>query len=129
MPRIWKYRGREVSPAQLRLGTSASTSSRCCCPALRRVAASRTDTLAGTSISADGRYVPVTTTSLSGDPTSGDGSAETARAVAETNTKRNETRNVLRKLPAPYAGTNRIRFNGFAGSTGISGPAGPPQGL
>src|SRR5260221_6031446 len=25
--------------------------------------------------------------------------------------------------PAPYAGTNRIRFNGFAGQPGISGPA------
>src|SRR3569832_1015032 len=127
MPRIWKYRGRDVSPAQLRLGTSASTSSRCCCPASRRGVASRTDTLAGTSISAAGRYVPVTTTSLSEDPTSGDGSAQTARAAAATNS--NETRNELRKTPAPYAGTNRIRFNGFAGSTDVSGPAGPPQGL
>src|SRR3569833_1816092 len=129
MPRIWKYRGRDVSPAQFRLGTSASTSSRCCCPASRRVAASRTDTLAGTSISAAGRYVPVTTTSLSEDPTSGDGSEQTARAAAVTKTNSNETRNELRKTPAPYAGTYRIRFNGFAGSTVDTKTAGPPQGL
>ena len=25
--------------------------------------------------------------------------------------------------PAPYAGISRIRFNGFAGRSGISGPA------
>src|SRR5690242_9853498 len=114
---------------------SASTSSRCAWPASRRVVASRTETLAGTSISADGRYVPVMTTSLSAGPTSasgdaapGDAASEDAHA-AETNTNRNGTRNRLRKLPAPYAGTNRIRFNGFAGSTDVSGPAGPPQGL
>ena len=39
MPRIWKYRGSEVSPAQLRFGTSAKTSSKFCCPASCSVAA------------------------------------------------------------------------------------------
>src|SRR5262249_37936712 len=99
------------------------TSSRCSCPASRKVVASSTDTLIGTSASAAGLKVPVMMTSSSGDSDSGD--------IERTGyaTDSNETQTRDRKLPAPYAGTNRIRFNGFAGITGISGPAGPPQGL
>ena len=47
MPRIWKKRGREVPADQLRLGTSPSTSWKCCTPAISSVCASSTVALAG----------------------------------------------------------------------------------
>ena len=54
------------------------------------------------------------------------GAAESAQMPARAAMKRTRVDGMT---PAPYAGTNRIRFNGFAGTTGVSGPAGPPQGL
>src|SRR5882757_3392239 len=67
---------------------SASTSSRCCWPASLRVAASSTDTLAGTR---------------------GMWRGPGMKRIEE------ECGRDFARLPAPYAGTNRIRFNGFAG--------------
>src|SRR5262249_26578270 len=90
MPRIWKYRGREVSPAQLRLGMSASTSSRCSCPASLKVVASSTDTLAGTSSADAGLKVLVMTTSSSAGWDSGDA------AKAGYATQKNETQTRVR---------------------------------
>src|SRR4051794_11289903 len=63
MPRIWKKRGRDVPPAQNKLGTWFRTSSKCCWPESRNVWSSSTVTLEATSVSAWGRNVAVTTTS------------------------------------------------------------------
>src|SRR6202142_2643543 len=62
-PRSWKKRGLEVPDAQLRAGTRASTSSKCCTPAAFSVPASSTVTLCGSSDIGMARSVAVTTTS------------------------------------------------------------------
>ena len=65
MPRIWKYRGREVPPANPRFGTSASTSPKWDSPARPNARASSTVTLAARSCKGVSTSVAVTTTSSS----------------------------------------------------------------
>ncbi len=153
MPRIWKKRGREVPPDQFRFGTRPSTSAKCWRPAASSVVAGSTVMLAGISSSVCRRNEAVTTTSSSSAPAASRGGTSAsaagdrqASAAIEVSRARREARSRSRpwhddgrrdncgwQRPAPYAGINRIRFNGFVAEQGlpagdISGPFRPPQG-
>src|ERR1700687_813070 len=104
MPRIWKYLGNDVSPAQLRFGTSARTSSKFCCPASRSVIESSTDTLPGIADSGSGFKVAVTMIGSSWVPpefaaeVAGKAAAEAQFAARQASPRKTQ---ILPTLPPP----------------------------